>query len=77
LFSAYFRDHPNVKNITTKMTASSWYRLACDEESETLLREKNSKNIKRVISCAVEAYSSFCWLQDVPKNSNVLKKTNV
>jgi len=56
------------------MAATLWYCLACDEELETLLREKDSKNIKRVIPCAVETYSSFCWLQGVPNNLNVFKR---
>jgi len=49
-------------------------RLVCDDESETLLREKDSKNIRRVSACAVEAYSSFCCLRGFSNNSNTLKR---
>jgi len=65
---------PSERYTTTKMTVSSWYRLACDEESNILLREKHSKNIKCVISSAVETCSTVCWLQFVPNNSNPLKR---
>jgi len=38
LISGHFSGLPNVKNTTTKMVVSSWYRLACDEESREGLK---------------------------------------